>query len=335
MDRVSLTDIIGLLGEGGLEDRFEERKARFRQFLHQDKWRPEDFAQWMHECLERASPARPQYYYAFQDLCVAIGHYLGTDVEFGSYSRSQDLGFDGRWLATKGRVILLEVKATPWPVPSVHQLGSYMDRYCVRYSMQPDDVLGLFVLGPGESLPLMDQVRGSEYRGRMKVAQASDLLRLWELCLQLSAQIPADRARAMVQGLLMPIESVSVGTLLDVVFEVARRSEEAAPEPAGPSGEEWSRSELVAALDRSAASRLAVLAALCVSAHEPKPAHRIVDLMRAAAERIPGLPKPEAITPRAFNGTMAAFARARAEQGKESFIENLPEGYCLSAKYRD
>ncbi len=42
------------------------------------------------------------------------------------------------------------------------------------------------------------------------------------------------------------------------------------------------------------------------------------------------MPRPETISTKTFNGTLAAFARARAELGKESFIESLPEGYRLA-----
>lgn len=335
MGRVSISDILYLLGEGGLEDRYDEQKVRFRRFLTRDKWQPGDFAAWAEECLERSSPTRPSYYHAFQDLCVAVGAHMGMDVEFGLYSRSQDIGFDGKWEGARHGVILLEVKASPWPVPSVHQLGSYMDRYSVRFNLQPQEVFGLFVTGPGDCLPLVDQIKGSEYRTRMKLVQVADLIRMWELQARLEEQMPRKRARTMVQGLLMPFESVNVGSLLDIVYEVASRTEQA-QEDGGGSGEEWLKSELVDALDKISGARLAVTIALCLAGPQPRPSSYIVELMKRVAEHVPKVPKPNAISSRVFNGTMAAFARARTDRGKEAFIVGGgAKGYRLAPKYRD
>ena len=119
MGQVSLSDILELLGEGGLAERYEERKARFRAFLQQPKWEPEDFAPWLEECLERGCAAKPVYFYAFQDAVVTIGYHLGLEVEYGLYGHRDDLSYDGKWITPEGHIILLEVKTSPWPVPSV------------------------------------------------------------------------------------------------------------------------------------------------------------------------------------------------------------------------
>lgn len=337
MANVSISDILALLGEGGLEDRFQERKARFRRFLAQDKWRPADFAGWIEECLEKGSSARPSYFHALQDIVVSVGIHLGMEVEYGTYGQGPDIGFDGKWSAYGGRTILLEVKASPWPVPSVHQLGSYMDRYVPRYDVAPSKVYGLFVVGPGDCAPLLDQIKGSEYRSRMKLIQVADLLRLWELQLQLRERSDPDAVKRTIQNLLLPFESVNVGSLLTLIEEVARRSTADAGGRAETAGvrREWGRSELTELLEATTPAQRTLLAALASSRAEPVGGRKVVELMRRAAERCANVLDADTISHRTFAGALASLLRTCHQQDREPIIQKTSEGYRIAPRYMD
>lgn len=334
MPNVSIADILQLLGDDGLEERYDARKNRFRALINQAKWAPDSFRVWMDECLERSSPASPMFAYAFQDLVVSVGHHLGMRIEFGLYSRSQDIGYDGKWTTSSGRLILVEAKAAPWPIPSVHQLGSYMERYAIRFGVSPDGIFGLFVLGPGDALPLIDQIKGSEFRNRMKLIQSADLLRLWDLKRRLEESMDGASAGRMVQSLLLPFESVNVGSLLDIIYEVWQRGEAAAT-PADPGSEEWRRSELLQLLNGCAPSQRALVAALASCGPDPSPADTVVEYMKQAATRMAEAIDAENVTRRTLQGALAAFGKNRRDKHKESLVEATSEGYRIAPRYYD
>ncbi len=78
----------------------------------------------MRECTEKGSVTNKVWYNALQDIVVAIGDRLGFEVEFGRYGGSkQEIADDGLWRRASGDVLLVEVKASAWPVTSVGQLG--------------------------------------------------------------------------------------------------------------------------------------------------------------------------------------------------------------------
>ncbi len=333
MAKVGITDILNLLGEGGLEDRFEERKRRFRNFLQQSKWQPDDFELWIHECLEMGSFSRPAYFYAFQDLVVTIGLHLGMRVEYGRYSRGQEIGYDGKWVASGERTILLEVKTSPWPVPSVHQLGSYMNRYVPRYGISPENVYGLFIVGPGDHTPLVDQIKGSEYRSRMKMAEVDDLLRLWRLKRDLEKRAGAEAAARMVQNLLLPFESINVGAVVGLIEEVTRHS--VSRDERDSEDFQWKRSELREFLSTATSSQRALLAALCTLRTEPANGQRLVELMQKASHFCEDVLPESSISLRTFAGALSSLHRACHQRDKEPFIERTPEGYRLAKRYLD
>jgi hypothetical protein len=334
MPNVSIADILRLLGDEGLEERYDARKNRFRDLITQPKWAPDDFRAWIADCLDLLSPTAPTYAFAFQDLVVAVGDHLGMTAEFGLYSHSPDIAYDGKWTTFAGRIILVEAKASPWPVPSVHQLGSYMERYALRYSVSPDNIFGLYVTGPGDCVPVIDQIKGSEFRNRMKLIQSADLLRLWDLKGRLEESMDSAAAARMVQSLLVPFESVNVGSLLDIIYEVWQRGEfgEARP-PDEPADEEWRRSEVLQLLDAANPSQKALLAALASIGPDASPPDTVVDYMKQAATRMTEAIDAETVTRRTLQGALAAFGRSRRDKHKESLVENTSEGYRITPRY--
>jgi hypothetical protein len=331
MPNVSIADILSLLGDDGLEEKYDARKVRFRSFITQPKWTPEDFRVWMEDCLDHSSSAAPTYAYAFQDLVVAVGHHLGMTAEFGLYSRSNDISYDGKWTTATSRLILVEAKAAPWPVPSVHQLGSYMERYALRYAVSPDNIFGVFVIGPGDTVPVIDQIKGSEFRNRMKLIEHIDLLRLWDLKIRLQESMDDAAAARMVQSLLLPFESVNVGSLLDIIYEVWQRGEVETPQPPAPTEAEWRRSEVEELLNSAAPSQHALVAALATCGPDPLPAEALVEYMKQAAERMAEAIDADSVTRRTLQGALAAFGRSRKD--RDSLVETTPEGYRLAPRY--
>ena len=333
MPNVSIADILRLLGDDGLEERYDARKNRFRALITQPKWTPDDFRAWIADCLEHLSPTAPMYAFAFQDLVVAVGHHLGMTAEFGLYSHSPDIAYDGKWTTLASRIILVEAKASPWPVPSVHQLGSYMERYAIRYSVSPGTIFGLYVVGPGDCLPVIDQIKGSEFRNRMKLIQSEDLLRLWDLKIRLEQSMDPTAAARMVQSLLLPFESVNVGSLLDIIYEVWQRGESGEPKIEVPNTGEWRRSEVLQLLDAAAPSQRALLAALASIGPDPSLADTVVEYMKQAATRMSEAIDADTVTRRTLQGALAAFGRSRRDKHKESLVENTAEGYRITPRY--
>ena len=119
--RTSITDVLALLGGPGLDDSNDAVRRRYRQFLLQPKWSPQDIGGWINECLELGSRARPEFYFALQDLVVSMGVQFGMEVEFGSYTGAgAQVPFDGRWRTAQGHDILVEVKSSPLQSTATH-----------------------------------------------------------------------------------------------------------------------------------------------------------------------------------------------------------------------
>jgi len=99
MATISVSDVIELIG-GSLKDDGDE-KDRFRQFVSQAKWTPDDFRAWINECCKCGSQNRALHF-ALQDIVLSIGERLGFQVEYGRYAGSRnEIAYDGRWSLAK------------------------------------------------------------------------------------------------------------------------------------------------------------------------------------------------------------------------------------------
>jgi hypothetical protein len=336
----SIADIVALIGGPGLDDGTSDARHRFTAFLCQSKWDPEDIRGWVDECLELASRVRPEFYYALQDLIVSTGHHLGFEVEFGSYTGSGvGIPYDGKWHALTGEEILVEVKSSPWPLGSVSQLGQYMDTYAEMAGRNSAPVYGLYVIGYGDFSGLVDQIRGSEYRNRIKVISFGDLMRLFGLHNLLQQHIAVDRVYEVLQDLLMPFESINVGGVIEIIQSVAcsalpDNGSQAASQALG-NGRGWGRSELRRFLDECQPNQLAMLLALCSVASHELAAEEMVRRMRLLAPCIPGLEESQEFTTKTIGGARSGLSKREQQLGKDSVLESHNSRYGIREEYRE
>ncbi len=321
MANLSICDILDLIGNN-LDDT-TSAKDRFREFLLKDQWQPQDFSDWLRECGEKGSQSERVWYNAMQDIAVAVGRRLGFSVEFGRYSGSTtEIAFDGLWRSKSGAVILVEVKASGWPVSSVGQLGEYVKKYAQSMNAE---VYGLYVIGSSEFQHLIDQIKGGEYRNLLRLIAFEDLLRLWQLKVDLDEVSGQDAAAERIQSIILPMESVNLGNLVRLLLEIAELKTAAVTEEEGPPDSEtketvdvWQREELTEFFRNNTDWQNAFLTALVLADEERVFSDRLVKLSaRVATKHIPGLSGKELKT---FAGVRAGFKMRRGT--KEDFIGN-------------
>jgi hypothetical protein len=201
---------------------------------------------------------------------------------------------------------------------------------------------GLYIVGRGPTQHLIEQIKGGEHRNRLKVIACSDLLRLWRLKLDLERKVGPDRAARMAQGILMPFESVNVGSLLDIIEEVAARQTcpegaVAGPELAPPIYEGgssgWSRGELFDYLDICQPNQVALLMALAYSSERSLPGLLVAQRMQLAARQLPQVREGERFNARTIAAARAGFSRRAQILRKESILETTNGRYRLRQRY--
>lgn len=287
-----------------------------------------------------ASRARSDYYFALQDLVVSLGTHLGFEVEFGSYTASgADIPYDGKWRGITGEEVLVEVKSSPWPLGSTSQLGQYMELYAEQSGAEPGQVFGLYAIGYGDFSGLSDQIRGSDYRNRLKVASFHDLLRMFSLREILVQQLPTERTLQLLQNLLLPFESVNVGSLVDIIQGVAYN---AMPTPEhSPSADptilqrQWRRSELRDFLEECQPNQIAMLMALATSPRPELSGDDMVRRMRTLWPYVPGLDETQPCTIKNIGGARSGFSKREQLLGKDSIIESFNGLYCIREECRE
>jgi hypothetical protein len=338
----SVADVLALLGDEALQAGRGEARHRFLGYLRQPKWRPSNFHSWLDECLEVGRRGLPAYYHALQDIVVTVGLHLGMQVEYGSYSPCAGLAsWDGRWLTTSGKTILVEVKSSAWPASSARQLGSYLDATATTTADCQARATGLYVIGRGSAESLIDQIKGGEYRGRLKVITCRDLIRLWELRDELEPTLGSARSLAMVQSLLLPFESVNVGALLDVIHGLAAAGpgpDAALPtsptaSPAPSSLTRWGREELWEFLESCRPEQVGLLAALSSTAEEGVAATHIVAWMQHGSGLLESGLADLRMDAKAIASARGALARRARLAGREGFIEVSAGRYRIKGPY--
>jgi len=339
--RTSITDVLALLGGPGLDDSNDAVRRRYRQFLLQPKWSPQDIGGWINECLELGSRARPEFYFALQDLVVSMGVQFGMEVEFGSYTGAgAQVPFDGRWRTAQGHDILVEVKSSPWPIGTCNQLGSYLDAYASATDQRPNQVFGIYAIGDGDFSPVIDQIKGGEYRNRMKVISFCDLVKLFSLLNLLEQQMPARRIHQVIQDLLLPFESVNVGSILEIIqgLAIASFGEQSLEDSATcgqPQREEWRRSELFDFLDDCQPNQVAMLLALCSSPSFDMSAEQMLERMSALSPVVPGLADEQTFSAKTLGGTRSGFSKREQQLGKNSVIGCRNGHYYIREEYAE
>jgi hypothetical protein len=341
MSRSTIEDVLMLIGEP-LSDKKEEAKARFRRYVAQPKWSPDDYRAWLTECTEkggRDSDTRV-YYSALQDIVVSLGHRLGLQVEYGRYSGSQtEPAFDGLWKRQGDEVIVLEVKTSAWPVDKVRQLGDYLGQLAQDKGWEAANVYGLYVIGPGDYEALITQIRGSDWRNQIRLISFENLLRLIELAQQLDAIGGPGTGAEKAQSLLIPVEAIDLGDLIDLIMQIAEfRRQEAVSEGEDdtgnvePEGDLWDRPDLLDYLRDTTTYQKALLGALSSTEEEWISRKQLLHLMEKVATVIPEAQDHE-ITGYTIAGARAGLKMRRG--GKEDIIEQRERRYRLKAEYRE
>lgn len=341
MTTTSIQDIVGLLGEP-MTDKAEEAKSRFRHFVSRPKWTVEDYQDWLLECAEKGGrDAEGRVYYnALQDIVISLGQRLGMEVEYGRYSGSQqDIAFDGLWKRESGEVIVLEVKTSPWPVDKVRQLGDYLGELASREGWDVQNVYGLYAIGPGDYEALTTQIRGSEWRNQIRLISFDNLLRLIELADQLDVISGSGTGAAKAQRILLPVETIDVGNLIDLIIEIAefRRQQaveesEEETEERTSAGEVWERQFLLEYLRNTTAFQKTLLGALASVGDEWISRKQLLHLMSKVATVLPEA-KDREITGYTIAGARAGLKMRRG--GKEDIIEQSKRRYQLKEEYRE
>jgi hypothetical protein len=210
MKAVKIRHITG----GQLSDSNEELKGRFRSFLADD-WDLENYDLWITECL------RGNLNKELQDILVSLGAKLGFEIEYGRYVGKQgEIGADGIWKLATGESIVLEVKAATWPGPDVSQLAGYMDDIVKERHWDPDKVYGLYIVGDQNTAALIAQIKGSHPK-KMRLIKVGDLLKLYQLKLELDRAGEPGLGTEKVQKLLLPLENIDVGDFISLIMEIA------------------------------------------------------------------------------------------------------------------
>jgi hypothetical protein len=181
---------------------------------------------------------------ALQDIVNNIGSRLGFEVEYGAYKPSSGgPAYDGLWvsnqLESEEVYLVVEIKkSTTYTIDPEHQPGSYMEYLVDERGISSGQVYGLIVAGDDRKLDsLVHSVRGSEYRNRVRVITCD---RLFEL---LSMQEQSELSHAQVAQVLLPMDTVNVGSLVDLMNRIVKESpgggESDTGESSGESTEFW------------------------------------------------------------------------------------------------
>lgn len=346
---INIQDILNLVG-GDLKDDSDSTE-KFREFICLEKWGINQYKEWLDECIQSGKGAQDPLHRALQDLVVTLGKKIGFEIEYGKYAgKAGEIGYDGIWKRGGEEKVLLEVKSTTWPISSIGQLGSYIER--VSKEENNEKIYGLYVIGQGDLQPLIEQVSGSKYKDRMRIIKYNDLIELIKLREELEPTIGEQEAIIKTQHILLPIESINVGNILGIILDIAATRSAAGEEKAAivkeiGEGEElpWTKEELLEYLDNATGYQRLLLASLAQADEEYIPKKAVVYWMNKIAKE-----RPDEGIEKVVSGTQIAGARAglkmrrrppRREDTKENIVwsewdDNAGDYvYWLESRYKD
>ncbi|OPX19907.1 MAG: hypothetical protein BZ151_06880 [Desulfobacca sp. 4484_104] len=324
---LEIKDVLNLLGK---ELKPGEPAERFRHFVEQDKWETEQLKKWLDECISKSSGAHDPYNRAFQDLVVSLGKKLGFEIEYGKYmGKAGEDNYDGIWKREDGDTIILEVKTSTWPIASVGQLGEYVEKVSKKEGTK--NIFGLYVIGKGDTKPLIEQILGSKYKDVMRLILYTDLLELLGLKKELEPAIGAKEAIAKVQNILLPIETIDLGNILRLILDIATTKatsvtgggdvEVTGEDKVGEDPDPWTKAELILYLKGASPYARLLLAALSQADKEPTSGTTVTFLMNEIAKRRPSEGINKEITGRDIAGARAGLHMRRKPLKKEDIIE--------------
>lgn len=339
---ISLGALLNLIGNNLKDD---DIRSRFHKFLESEITEQETLKRYMDECIEKGGKGGREFNNALQDIIVSVGKKLGFNIEYGLYSGSksnEQIGYDGLWKKDSGECILVEVKSSPWPVTNIsNQLGTYLDQYSQLHGIEPNLIFGLYVIGPGDNEAIVNQIKGSDYRNRIRLISSDDLIKLIKLVDDLDLVGGPGTGGPKVQNILLPFESVNVGDFIDLVMEIAELKETRA-DLNGEIDEDikeekiWEKEPLLRYLEDSTPYQKAFLTvmALTEEGEGPLPKNLVLQRMTRVSTLIPEIAEDKKFTGYTIAGVRAGFKMRRDRDGMENIIIEKDRNYSLQERYK-
>jgi hypothetical protein len=155
---------------------------------------------------------------ALQDIINEVGRRLDFDVTFGRYRGTQgQIGFDGLWAITDGKVIVVEVKTTDTYRIDLNTIAGYRRALVQAGRMTEEKSSILIVVGRNDTGDLEAQVRGSRYAWDIRLISAEALLRL----LHIKETVDDPLTVRRIRDVLTPQEYTRVDGIIDLIFTTA------------------------------------------------------------------------------------------------------------------
>ena len=231
-----LIDIAGEYRDGSTSAK------RFRSILQDEQTTQEEVEQFLNEALNGTETYHNR---AFQDIVNNIGQRLGFTVEYGPFQgTSRNIGNDGLWKSTAAEgndevyLVAESKKSTAYQIDP-NQVGGYMDEIVSERGIDPGAVYGLYVIGTEDTDTVVNTIRGSQYRDRVRCIPASQLLTL------LAIQEKSGLQHEQILNLLLPLDTVNVGSLVQLVEDVIQfgESTDSSEVVSGTDHDGWTPSE--------------------------------------------------------------------------------------------
>ena len=179
MTALSISTILGLVGD--LKDD-DPAQTRFRDYLDKEVTDIGLLRDFINECLLKTGD---QYNFAFQDLIVYLGKFLGFVCEYGRYRGTTDApGHDGVWVTHDGFNVVIEVKKTEVYAVRIETLVGYVDRLISDGMISSwDSALGLYVVGKlePELKQLENGIVAQKRTDQLRIVSADALISLTEI----------------------------------------------------------------------------------------------------------------------------------------------------------
>jgi hypothetical protein len=232
---LSISTILGLVGD--LKDNDPVQK-RFRDYLEKEVAEIGLLRDFINECLSKTGD---QYNFAFQDLVVYLGKFLGFKYEYGRYRGTTDApGHDGVWFARDGFGVVIEVKKTEVYAIRIETLIGYVERLITDGIISSwDSAVGLYVVGKlePELKQLENAITATKRTNQLRVVSADALLSLAEIANEF------DVSHDDVVSVLKPAKPV-IDSTIDLLTRVIQPPDVPPPpgggeEPAGDDVQHW------------------------------------------------------------------------------------------------
>ena len=210
-----LGQVIAFLGDGNIEKETNYNQLRdyFRQ-IDSDL-----IDRYTRECL---ADKFDKSGFVLQDLVNEIGARLDFKVEFGRYRgvHGQN-GFDGKWTAKDGHVIVVESKTTDAYRINLDNINKYRKQMIQNDETTEETSSILIVVGRHDTGDLEAQIRGSRHAWNIRIISVDSLLML----LRIKENINDVKMVSQIYGVLKPQEYTKLDQLINLIFLTAQDAE--------------------------------------------------------------------------------------------------------------